>query len=130
LLTRTEAESVLGKLLVAPFPSGETSPLADSAGTACTYYTAGHHAFVISPTRSEGKTLFGMVRGGSGLVRSTVGGADQGDLLEGPWDDATEGPAGSVYFLKGDAMIEVSYRASSTDLEGATRLARLAVARL
>lgn len=130
LLTRAEAEAVLGKLLVGPYPSGATSPLADPSGTACTYYTAGHHAFVITPTRSDGKTLFGMARGGSGLIRSAAGGADKGDVLDGPWDDATEGAAGTVYFLKGDAMLEVAYKTSSTDLAGAAKLAASAVGRL
>ena len=130
LLTRAEAESVLGKLAVEPYRSSESSPLADGEGPSCSYYTAGHRVLVLTPTRSDGKMMFGMAGGVSGLIRSNVGGADVADALEGPWDQATEGSTGSLYFLKGDKMLEVSYRTSATDISGATKLARSAVVRL
>lgn len=131
LLTRAEAEAALGGLVVEPFRSRESSPLADGEGPSCTYFTRGHRALVVTPTRSDGKMMFGMVSGIGGLVRSTVGGADSADLLEGPWDQAASSSAsGSLYFLKGDQMLEVSYLTSSTDLAGATELARTAITRL
>ncbi len=37
---------------------------------------------------------------------------------------------GLLYFLKGDRMLELGYRTSSTDATGAVRLARAAVGRL
>jgi hypothetical protein len=131
LLTRAEVEPVLGKLQVAPFQSGESTPLADPEGSSCTFYTSGHHALVLTPTRSEGKGMFEVMRGGTHVVRSTVGGgADAADALDGPWDDAFEGPTGELYFLKGDAVLEVRFRSSSTDIDGAAKLARLAITRL
>jgi hypothetical protein len=38
--------------------------------------------------------------------------------------------AGSLYFLKGDKMLEATYLTSSTDVTGVTRLAAAAIARL
>lgn len=130
LLERAAAEAVLGKLAVEPFRSSESSPLADGDGPSCTYYTPGHHAFVLTPTYSDAKMLFGMYSGASNRTRSVVGGADAADPLDGPWDQAAEGSTGSLYFLKEDRMLEIGYRTSSTDIAGAAQLARKAIGRL
>jgi hypothetical protein len=130
LLTRAEAEAVLGPLLVEPFRANEGSPLADGEGPSCAYYTRGHRVLWLNPSRFAGKELFSMMGGASRLIRSTVGGADAGDALDGPWDQAAEASTGALIFLKGDQMLEVGYRTSSTDVAGAAQLARAAVARL
>jgi hypothetical protein len=130
LLTRAEAETVLGQLAVEPFRSNETTALADGEGPSCTYYTRGHRTLVITPTYTDGKMMFGMMSGTSRLIRSTVGGADGADAIDGPWDQAGEGSTGTLFFLKGDEMLEVAYRMSATDVAGAARLARVAIARL
>jgi hypothetical protein len=64
------------------------------------------------------------------IIRSVAGGADAADALDGPWDQAAEGSTGGVFFLKGDNMLEISYRMSSTDLAGAAQLASKAIDRL
>jgi hypothetical protein len=131
LLTRAEAEAVLGKLIVEPYRSLKQSAIADTAGESCAYYTAGHRALVLTPDWSDGQMLFDMAGGVGSLIRSAAGGADKGELLEGPWDESTSSAAtGSLYFLKDDKMLEVTYLISSTDIEGATKLARAAVERL
>jgi hypothetical protein len=57
---------------------------------------------------------------------------DAADTLDtGPWEDAAGDPAtGQLYFLKGDRLIELGYFVSSTNFDGAVRLARIAVGRL
>lgn len=130
LLNRGEAEAVLGKLVVDPYRSSEGSPLADGDGPSCTYFAPGHHTLVITPTRGDAKSLYDMYAGTSGVIRQLVGGADAADALDGPWDQAAEGSTGAVYFLKGDNMLEISYRMSSTDLTGAAQLASKAIDRL
>lgn len=131
LLTRIEAESVLGVLAAPPYRSQESSALADGEGPSCSYYTPGHRALVLTPTRSDGKMMFGMVSRVGGVITSKLGVGGQGaDTLDGPWDQAASGVAGSLYFLKGDQMLEVGYRTSSTDAAGATRLASYAVGRM
>jgi hypothetical protein len=131
LLTRAEAEAVLGKLIVEPYRSYKQSAIADTAGESCAYYTSGHRALVLTPDWSDGKMLFDMAGGVGSLLRPGAGGADKGDLLEGPWDQATSSAAtGSLYFLKGDKMLEATYLTSSTELAGVTKLARTAVERL
>jgi hypothetical protein len=130
LVTREEAERVLGKLVVEPFRSQESSPLANPKGVSCTFFTPGHHALVITPTYSDGATMFGMVNSLGGLTRGVLGGANEGDLLDGPWDQAATGGTGSLYFLKGEKMLEVIYQISSTDIAGAAQIAKAAMGRL
>ena len=129
LLSRAEAEAVLGPLAIAPYRSSEDSALARADGPACTYYGAGHHALVVSPRYSRGKELFEMTAGLGSLVRSGLGGADAGDLLEGPWDSATGGPKGNVLFLSGDTALSIQYWTSTTDIEGAAKLAAVVMPR-
>ena len=129
LITRAEAETVLGSLTVAPFRSRESTPFAHGAGKSCTYYTADHHVVVLTPTRSEGRMIFGMMRGIGGLTRPVTGEAAPTNSA-GAWDDRTTGIAGRLYFLKGDRMLEMQYRTSALDESAALRLATIAMGRL
>jgi hypothetical protein len=52
------------------------------------------------------------------------------DTLEGPWDDVMQDMHGTLRFLKGDRLLEVTWVSSSTDRAGALRLAATAVGRL
>jgi hypothetical protein len=133
LLTRTEAEAVLGKLVVEPYRSN--GPLADPHGQGCTYFTSHHRALMLMPHWDGGKALFGMARGVDGTAASALREAgpdrESADTLDGPWDEAAgSGTTGDLWFLKGDRMLELSYLTSSTGADGAVRLARLAVGRL
>jgi hypothetical protein len=135
LLTRAEAEAVLGELKVEPYRSSGNTPLADPQGDSCTYFTARHRALVLLPNWSGGKTIFGMAKGVGATVATALpeAGPDQesADTLDGPWDEAAgNGTTGDLYFLKGDRMLELSYLTSATGADGAVRLARIAVERL
>lgn len=130
LLTRAEAEAVLGPLVVAPYRSLKSSALADGHGPSCTYYTQQHRTLVVYPTYYDGKERFQMAAGLGSLMRSGIGGADEGDLLDGPWESATAGPGGALLFLQGDTLLQIIYKTSSTDIAGAAKLAALAMPRL
>ena len=131
VLTREEAEAVLGKLVAAPFRAKERTPLADPSGTSCAYLTAGHRVFVLTPTWEYGRVELNAVRMVGGLVRRV---ADlpgiEGDTLEGPWDDAVVDLEGELLFRKGADALGIRYRASPTDAAGAIRLAEPALERL
>ena len=133
LLTRAEAEAVLGPLTVPPYRSAGGTPLWDAYGDSCSYFTGdGHRALTIMPTWSQGQMTFKMAAGVGGVVANATG-VDAGmaaDTLEGPWDDVMQDMHGLLRFLKGDKMLEVSWVASSTDRAGALRLAAAAVGRL
>ena len=133
LLTRAEAEAVLGPLTVQPYRSAGDSPLWDAHGESCSYFTGnGHRALTIMPTWSEGKMTFRMAAG-MGAVAANVTGLDEGvaaDTLEGPWDDVMQDMHGILRFLKGDRMLDVIWVTSNTDRAGALRLAATALGRL
>lgn len=133
LLTRAEAEAVLGPLTVPPYRSAGGSPLWDANGESCSYFTGnGHRALTIMPIWSQGKVTFQMGAGMGGLA-ANVTGVDEGvaaDTLEGPWDDVTQDMFGTLRFLKGDRMLEVTWVPSNTDRAGALRLAAIALGRL
>ncbi len=129
LVTRAEAESVLGTLRFAPYRSRELTPVAHGDGASCTYYTAGHHVVVLTPNWSDGKTLYGMM-GGIGGLTSLVTGERATTSVAGPWDETTTGVAGTRYFLKGDRMLQLQHRGSKLDDVGAVKFARIAVGRL
>ena len=131
LLTRDEAEAVLGELVAEPLRTHEGSPLADPSGKSCAYLTAGHRALVLTPTWEYGRMDVNAVRVVGGLVRQV---ADlpgiEGDTLEGPWDEAVVDMEGQLLLRKGADALAIGYRASSTDAAGAIRLAKPALERL
>lgn len=130
LLTRAEAEAVLGKLVVAPYRSRESTPFANASGTSCSFYTARHHVLVLTPTRQDGRMIFQAMSGMNQNISGQLALNAVDDTLDGPWDQTALSMDGTLYFLKGDRMLEMRYRTSSTDLTGALRLAAAALPRL
>lgn len=132
LITRQEAESVLGPLLIPPYRTGGDGPFAYATGPNCGYYTAGHHVVIVTPYWTGGKREVAMNNGIGGLIASVSGdrSAESADTLEGPWDQATMSLDGRLLLLKGDRALDIAYRGSSTDESGALKLARLAIPRL
>lgn len=133
VLSREEAEAVLGKLVVAPYRVDEDGALADAGGASCAYYTGKHRALVVTPHFAGGADALRGVRGGGaglGAVGIVDREAEGADTLEGPWDEVAIGVDGELAMRKGDRMLEIAYLTSSTDMAGAIRLARPALRRL
>lgn len=132
LLTREEAESVLGKLVVPPYRSHDGGPLAATDGSSCAYYTSGHRVLVVIPHWTDGKRDLGLIRGVGGLATGLTGDreGEAADTLDGPWDDLALGLDGNLAFLAGDRLLEIAFATSSTDQTGALKLARIALERL
>ncbi|MGE0442548.1 MAG: hypothetical protein AB7L66_11825 [Gemmatimonadales bacterium] len=129
LVTRAEAEAVLGPLAVAPYRSRESTALVYGDGASCTYYSSGHRVVVLTPTWRDGRMVFGLSRGIGGLTRIVTGDSGAG-AAAGPWDDHADGIAGTRYFLAGDRLLAIQ-RAGPRNGDAATlALARLAVPRL
>ena len=132
LLTREEAESVLGKLVVAPYRSANGGPLADPTGASCAYYSAKHHVLVVTPFRSGGKKRLATTR----VIGEVMGAmaadseAAAADTIEGSWDETAISRDGRLLLRKDDRAIELEYETSSTDKAGALKLGRIAIERL
>lgn len=131
LLTRAEAEAVLGPLVVEPYrSSSQHPPLALDDGHACAYFTKGHRVFVLSPTWDGGADSFKIEKGIGGLIGQVM---PQQELVvfKGAWDDAQiSRGTGALLFLKGDRMIEAHYLMSGASRGGAVKLAATAMRRL
>lgn len=130
LLSRKDAESVLGPLKMAPYRSREGSALAHANGSSCSYFTGKHRVLVVTPTYSGGAMQFKMMAGVGNMVSSVLGGAKGPDTLEGKWDQITTSATNTLVFLKGDQMVDLQFKSSSTDYNGAVKLAQLAAAKL
>ena len=132
VLTREEAESVLGKLVVAPYRSANDGPLANRNGKSCSYYTKGHHVLIVQPHWSYGRSAMEATRMVGGLVGKVLSDseAQSADTIEGTWDETAVGVDGSLVLRKGDRAVEIEYETSSTDKAGALRLGKLMIERL
>ena len=132
LLTRDEAESVLGKLVVAPYRSGDGGPLADPNGASCAYHSARHRVFVVTPFRSDGKKQLARTR----VIGEVMGAmasdseAAAADTIEGAWDETAISRDGRLLLRKDDRAVELEYETSSTDKAGALKLGKIAIERL
>lgn len=130
LITRAEAEAVLGPLKMPPFRSRESTALAHANGSSCTYFTGKHRALVVTPTYSGGAMQYKMMAGVGNLVSGVLGGAKAPDTLDGKWDQITTSATNTLVFLKGDQMVDLQFKSSSADHDGAVKLARAAAERL
>lgn len=131
LLTRAEAEAVLGSLVAQPYRTKADTAVADSAGPGCAYETAGGRVLLLTPEWTYGKMTLDVERLVGGLVRQV---ADlpgvEADTLEGLWDDAVVGLSGDLVLRKGARSLTIRYLSSSTDAAGAIRLSGPALTRL
>ena len=133
LLSSAEAEAVLGKLVVAPYRAEERSYLAHEQGPSCAYFTAGHHALVLTPTWEYGGMEVEAIKGVGGLIGQIAPSLleSPADTLDEEWEEVgADAMTGELYFLQGERLLKVGYLASSTDANGAVKLARLAMRRL
>jgi hypothetical protein len=131
VLTRAEAEAVLGKLAVPPFRTRDGSPLADPSGKSCAYFTPGHHVLVLTPEWEYGSLTLNAERMAGNLVSQVADlPGPVADTLEGLWDDAVVGTSGDLILLKAPTSLTVGYLMSSTDAAGAIRLSATALQRL
>jgi hypothetical protein len=132
VLTRAEAEKVLGPLVFAPYPVREGGALADPAGRSCAYYSGGHRALVLTPHFTDGAGKLRFIRASNGLGALGVADRDAegADTLDGPWDEVAIGADGQFAARTGDRMLEIAYLTSSTNLAGAIRIAGFALPRL
>ena len=131
LITRPEAEAVLGKLVYPPFRSTEEMPLADPGGAGCSYYVGQHRVFTVKPELEMGRQLFKVAAGTSQFFGSAAHLPNRAaDTLDGVWDQAAEGTDGTLYFLKGDKMLTVIYRTSNVGIPDALKLVNIALGRI
>jgi hypothetical protein len=132
VLSRAEAESVLGPLVVGPYRVRQGGSLADPGGKSCAYYSGKHRALLLTPhfTNGAGEMRSVRARGGLGLAGVVDRAAEGADTLEGPWDEVAIGVYGQLAMLKGGRMLEIAYLTSATDIPGAIRLAHSALPRL
>jgi hypothetical protein len=121
---------VLGPLTTAPYRSRESSALAYANGASCSYFTGKHRALVVTPTYSNGAMQYKMMAGVTNMVAGKLGDAQAPDTLEGKWDQISTSPTSSLVFLKGDKMVDMQFKSSSTDYDGAVKLAQAAAGRL
>ena len=131
LLTRAEAEAVLGTLVADPYRSKQDTTVADPDGPSCVYATEGGRALVLTPEWTYGKMMLDTERMVAGLVQQVADVIDiEADTLEGLWDEAVVGVSGDLVLRKGARSLTLRYLGSSTDAAGAIRLSGPALTRL
>jgi hypothetical protein len=132
LIPQKEAEAVIGPLTQPPYRSRESSSLAHGNGTSCSYFTGKHRVLVVTPTLDGGAMQYKMMAGVGGMVSGVLGGggAKPATAPAGKWDQMTTSATGALVFLKGDQMVELQFKSSPADYNGAVKLAQVAAERL
>jgi hypothetical protein len=130
LITRAEAEAVLGPLIVAPYRSRKATALAYGSGGSCSYYSAHHRALVLTPKESHGAQLFGMLGSAEAKVARQLHTPGSVDAATGDWDQMSMGIDGALHALKGDKMLSVQFITSPADQAATAKLLALALPRL
>lgn len=120
LVSRGEAESILGTLAVPPYESRDLSAFADTKGTGCSFYTKNHRVLSIRPWWSHGAAVFNVIGATKPIASPIVNNFNE-------WEKAASDPVGNFYFLKGDRLLGVTWKTSTTDQDGAIKIAAIAM---
>jgi hypothetical protein len=88
---------------------------------------------VLTPTWEYGGVEAEAIKGVGGLIGQIAPSLleSAADTLDEEWEEVgTDATTGELYFLQGERLLKVGYLASSSDANGAVKLARLAMRRL
>jgi hypothetical protein len=129
LVTRAEAEALLGSLIVAPYRSRKSTALAYGSGGSCSYFTGQHRALVVTPKESHGAQLFSMLGGSEAKVGGLLHTPNATRAPAGDWDRMSIGIDGTLHALKNDKMLSVQFITSPADLNAAAKFVAIALAR-
>jgi hypothetical protein len=140
LLSATEAEAYVGKLLTPPFRANDDGA-ADTTGNACAYRGAGAHQLVIVRTGPGSAAAGKMANDVPNIVGGALEKAGAGnlaaaghrvmaDVANGPWDKATWIPGGTLFVTKGDDGANIDVSGAGGKQDDATSIARFIVPRL
>lgn len=131
LVSRAEAERLLGPLRHPPYRVGGTSREANATGHACRYESRTGRRFVLEPTWDDAKMQMGILASMGRLVEQAIPtDSGQADTLEGRWDEFRMLPGDNIYARHGNDMVQVDYNGSGIGLEGAARVAHIALGRI
>jgi len=130
LVSRAEAEQILGPLRHDPYrvsgPNRDPAP----AGSYCFYETKNGRRLVMDVDWTDGKMgmkVLGMMGSLVEQVISTDSG--QADTLDGRWDELRMLPGDNLYARKDDQMVSVDYVGTGIGLIGAAKFVNIALGR-
>lgn len=130
LVSRAEAEQILGPLRHDPYrvsgPNREPAP----TGSYCFYETRNGRRLVMDVDWTDGKMgmkVLGMMGSLVEQVISTDSG--QADTLDGRWDELRMLPGDNLYARKDDQMVSLDYNGTGIGLIGAAKFANVALGR-
>jgi len=129
LVSQAEVEALMGPLAEPPFRvDGYRRPKVDGEG--CFYRARDRRNVTILVDWEDGEMAFQMLAGTGQAITDVLSGYDPvTDTLEGTWDKVGA-PFGQFIVLKGKTSVQVDPLGSRIGLDGAARLASIALRRL
>jgi hypothetical protein len=130
-VSRAEAERLIGPLRHPPYRVGGTSREANATGDFCRYEARNGRRFLIEPTWKDARMQMNIMASMGRLVEQAITtDSGQADTLEGRWDELRMLPGDNIYARQGDDLVMVDYLGSGIGLEGAARVAHIALGRM
>ena len=131
LVSRAEAEQILGPLRHDPWRVGGTTREVAPNGDHCYYEARSGRRVIIDVDWKDGKMgmqVLGMM--GRLVEQAIPTDSGQADTLEGRWDELRMLPGDNVFARKNDQMVAIDYLGSGIGLIGAARFAHIALGRM
>lgn len=130
LVSRAEAEQILGLLRHDPWRVGGTNREAESNGGYCYYEARNGRRVIMDVEWTDGKMgmqVLGMM--GRLVEQAIPTDSGQADTLEGRWDELRMLPGNNLYARKGDQLVSIDYNGSGIGLIGAAKWVHIALGR-
>lgn len=130
LVSRAEAEQILGPLRHDPWRVGGTSREAAPNGDHCYYEARSGRRVIMDVDWKDGKMEMQVLGMMGRLVEQAIPtDTGQADTLEGRWDELRMLPGDNLYARKGDQLVSIDYNGSGIGLIGAARWVHIALGR-
>ena len=130
LVSRTDAEQLLGPLRHDPYRVAGTNRDPAPAGSYCFYETRNGRRVIMDVDWKDGKMGMQIIGSMGRLVEQVITtDSGQADTLEGRWDELRMLPGDNLYARKGDQLVSIDYNGSGIGLIGAAKWAHIALGR-
>ena len=122
LVSRAEAEQILGPMRHDPYRVGGTTREPAANGGYCFYEARNGRRVIMDVDWKDGKMgmqVLGMM--GRLVEQAIPTDSGQADTLEGRWDELRMLPGNNLYARKGDQLVSIDYNGSGIGLIGAAK---------
>ncbi|HTI06876.1 MAG TPA: hypothetical protein VL549_16360 [Gemmatimonadales bacterium] len=131
LVSRAEAERILGPMRHDPYRVAGTNREPAATGSYCYYEARNGRRVIMDVDWTDGRQEMKIVGMMGSLVEQVIStDSGQADTLDAHWDELRMLPGNNLYARKGDQLVQLDYNGSRIGIVGAAKFVNIALDRM